>query len=180
MGGSAEGGERASRCLRQFPPTTASAVSRRTARRIATLISTRCRPICTTAISAFSVFPMGALPTSSSSTSGRMKTNRIATSLCLRLPTRTSSPTLPRTDFLRVSGACGSKRSNGDRYLALHESMKHLIKRQSTLTRERYSFNRWRAHFGRILINAITHPMIHVLIQKRLRSGSPKKRGTSI
>ena len=35
----------------------------------------------------------------------------------------------------------------------LHESMKHPIKRQSTLTRERYSFNRWRAHFGRILIN---------------------------
>ena len=59
-----------------------------------------------------------------------------------------------------------------DRYLDLHESMKHPIKRQSTLIRERYSFTRWRAHFGRIRINAITHPMIHAFMQKRLRSGS--------
>ena len=59
-----------------------------------------------------------------------------------------------------------------DRYLDLHENMKQAIKRKSTIKRERYSFNRWRAHFGHLRVNAITHPMIYAFMQKRLRSGS--------
>lgn len=59
-----------------------------------------------------------------------------------------------------------------DRYLDLHENMKHAIKRKSTIKRERYSLNRWRAHFGHIRANAITQPMIYAFMQKRLRGGS--------
>lgn len=62
-----------------------------------------------------------------------------------------------------------------DQYLDLHESMKHAVKRKSTIVRERLCLAKWRTHFGHIRLNAIVAPMIHAFRQKRLRSGrSPR------
>ena len=62
-----------------------------------------------------------------------------------------------------------------DQYLELHESMKHAVKRKSTIVRERLCLAKWRTHFGHIRLNAIVAPMIHAFRQKRLRSGrSPR------
>ncbi|KAB2913054.1 MAG: site-specific integrase [Dechloromonas sp.] len=57
------------------------------------------------------------------------------------------------------------------RYFDFHESLKHGLKRQTTIDRERWSLNRWQVHFGHLRVNQVTRVMINGFMQKRLRGG---------
>jgi len=57
------------------------------------------------------------------------------------------------------------------RYFEFHESLKHGLKRQTTIDRERWSLNRWQVHLGHLRVNQVTRVMINGFMQKRLRGG---------